>query len=351
LQPGTHLKSRPGGIAGAALRPLSWLYAAGSVTKNFWYDRGLGNPTPLGLPSISVGNLTAGGTGKTPCTIWILQVAGDCGQRGGLLTRGYGGSGGTNDEIELLKCRVPGARVVARPDRVAGAAELLQRWPDTTFLLLDDGFQHRRAARDLDIVLVDSTDPFGGGACLPLGLLRETVSGVRRAHAVIATRCDQASRSEIDGCWDRLYQYGYRGPRIEASHAPEGLRPISGRGEAPPLESLRGRTVNLISAIGNPAGFERTVRSLGAAVDRHLVFRDHYRYRPCDLPDLSSSRGTIWITTEKDSVKLRKLGVDDGFALAIRFQISAGAAELQQMLRDAWNRGAPRGPVSAPAVR
>ncbi|MFN0205578.1 MAG: tetraacyldisaccharide 4'-kinase [Planctomycetota bacterium] len=320
----------------AALTPVSWIYSGAAAIRNFTFDLRLRKIEALQRPAVSVGNLTVGGTGKTPCVLWILQFSQECGWRAGLLTRGYGGDGAANDEIDLIKNYFPAVPIAAGGDRAAGAAKLLATNSNVQFFLLDDGFQHRRAARDLDIVLIDATNPFGYGYCLPRGLLRESVRGLRRAHGVIVTRADQADLNRLELLWKELENFGYAGPRIEAAHAPKLLKPIGGRNQPRELNSLRGKSVHLLSAVGNPASLETTVTALGARVAEHIQFPDHHRYLPADLPDLracETERGEeIWITTEKDAVKLKKLGVVDGYALSVKFTITRGERELKEML-------------------
>jgi tetraacyldisaccharide 4'-kinase len=287
---------------------------------------------------LSVGNLTVGGTGKTPCTLWLLERAAEHGVEAAILTRGYGGDGNTNDEIDMVRARFPKVGIGVGGDRVASAAALRAANPNIRAFVLDDGFQHRRVARDLDVVLVDATDPFGGGACLPGGRLREPKVGIRRAGAVVVTRADQAERAAVDALWRELAAIGYRGPRVEAVHEPEALVPLGGAGEGRPAAWLRGRRVRLLSAIARPGSFERTIRALGGAVAEHRAFRDHHRYMPAELPDLRDRDGESWCVTEKDAPKLRRLGAVDGWVLRVRFRVTVGEGELRALVGSALGR-------------
>jgi tetraacyldisaccharide 4'-kinase len=314
------------------LTPLGWAYAGAAAVRNGLYTLGIAPSRALGRPAVSVGNLTAGGTGKTPLTFWILEWARRKGVELALLTRGYGGRGGANDEVEMARGRFPGLAVGVGGDRAESAAGLLTERPSIRGFVLDDAFQHRRARRELDIVLVDATDPFGGGACLPRGLLREPRSGVKRASLVILTRASQAQQNERDRIWGELRSRGYAGPVVEADHAPARLEPLDRRGDPRPLASLRGTPVSLLSAIANPGSFERTMTGLGATVARHLTFPDHHELAPAELPDLRGVGGGIWCVTEKDAVKLRRLGVVDGWFLRLELSIRTGEHELRSRL-------------------
>jgi len=329
-------------VARAALAPLSAAYASVARARAAAFDLGWLRARALPRPTISVGNLTVGGTGKTPCTIWIAERARAAGARIGILTRGYGGGGADNDEVAMVRARDAAVPIGVGADRAAAARALVEAHPEIDAFVLDDGFQHRRVARDLDLLLVDAADPFGGGACLPRGWLREPASAARRAHAIILTRVDQAERAAADRAWSRLEALGYRGPRVEATHRPEALEAVDSRNGSMSLERLRGRSVRLLSAIARPESFERTVQSLGARVIEHNIFRDHHRYAPADLPDLrdasdgSSDGASICCFTEKDAPKLRRLGVVDGWILRVSFVVERGADDLSRMLEAVW---------------
>ncbi len=331
-------------LARAALTPLSWGWAAVALARRFAYDRGLVPVVRLGVPVVSVGNLTAGGTGKTPCTLWVLDAARTIGCPLGLVTRGYGGEGGVNDEVEMVRARRLGAPIGVGADRVRVARELLREHPEIRGVLLDDAFQHRRVARDLDLLLVDATDPFGGGACLPRGLLREPASGLRRAGAVVMTRADQAPAAVRERLWERISALGWAGPRVEAVHAPAEVVPLDGARPALATEDLLGRDVRLLSAVAHPGSFRATVEQLGARVLEHRAFRDHHRYSPADLPDLrDGAAGALWLVTEKDAPKLRRLGVIDGWVLKVEWRVVVGEEWLRARLRAALGGAAAGG--------
>lgn len=319
-----------GGGARAVLSPLGFIYSAGASLRNHLYDRGILKTARLPRPVISVGNLTAGGTGKTPCTFWILERAKKVDKRVFVLTRGYGGGGGANDEVLMLQNRYPDVPVGIGADRLASAAELQINGVADAFLL-DDGFQHRRVARDLDILLIDAREPLRGAACLPAGMLRESPRGIRRAGIVILTKIDGLARARLDGIWQQIERYGYRGPRVEALHRAVEISPIDFRRPPRPLRDLQNAKIHLLSSIARPDSFEQTVISLGGRVAGHRKFPDHYHYRPADLPDMRDREGggEFWCVTEKDAPKLRRLGVIDGYILKIDFAIAAGEQHLE----------------------
>ncbi len=173
-----------------ALRAASLPYGLAVRLRNAAYRLGWLSSRRVGVPVVSVGNLTAGGTGKTPCVAYVARYYRRLDRCVAILSRGYGGAGGRNDEALVLEEELPDVPHLQGADRVALAATAIEEL-ESEVLVLDDGFQHRRLARDLDLVLVDATEPWGHGYLLPRGLLREPASALRRAGVVLLTRCDQ----------------------------------------------------------------------------------------------------------------------------------------------------------------
>lgn len=330
------LRGGGGPIAAAArlaLAPLGCAYGGVARTRLAAYRAGLLSSHSLDRPTISVGNLTTGGTGKTPFTAWLLEVARASGVEPAVLARGYGGDRSGNDEVAMLIDRFPGLAIGVGADRVEAAQRVRAQHPEVDLWILDDGFQHRRVLRDLDCVLVDATDPLGGGACLPRGLLREPPRGLARADLVVATRSDLVDEPSREALWRQLAAFGYRGARIEAAHGPTSLESLGAPHRSLALDELRGRPVRLLSSIAHPAAFASTVARLGAAIREERAFPDHHRYLPADLPDLrDGTDGTIWLTTEKDAPKLRRLGVIDGWVLRVELRWLRGEPELRARL-------------------
>jgi tetraacyldisaccharide 4'-kinase len=319
----------PAAVFGAAARARGWLY-----------DRRWLPSARLEAPVVSVGNLTAGGTGKTPMVAWVARELVARGRRPGLLSRGYGARAGEgNDEAALLAELLPDVPHVQGADRVRGAHALLERGVDV--VVLDDGFQHRRLARDVDLVLVDATRPFGlprdgerGAveALLPRGLLREPVSALARAHALVVTRADGVRTADLVELRSRLERAAPGVGLAFAVHRAKRVRSLDGEVRA--LEELRGRAVDLASGIGNPGAFEASVRELGANVGEHRRFADHHAYAAQDLDGLGD--GERWlVTTAKDAVKLRRiaeLARRSILALEVELEIVEGASLLEALL-------------------
>jgi len=305
----------------------------------------------LPVPVISVGNLVAGGAGKTPLVVYLARSFRARGRRVIVLSRGYGrrsrgirvvSDGRTaerdwrdvGDEPALMADLLPGTPIVVGRDRYEAGRWALDRFP-ADLVLLDDGFQHLRLARNIDIVAVDATDPFGGGHLLPRGLLREPADGLKRGHLFCLTRTDQSDR--VEALRDRLRILNPCAPLVETVHRPAGLKPVSDGHERPP-SSLRGRKIIAFSGIGRPASFEHTLRELGARLVDTARYPDHHPYTPQDLDDLYErarrADADLVVTTEKDAVRLPPGGASDPpiMVLSVELQIRAGADELEALL-------------------
>ncbi len=349
--PGKGAGRRALGPAGA---PLALAYRLAVAARNLAYDRGWRRVEKLPAPVVSVGNLTAGGTGKTPAVEWVVSRLRALGRRPAVLLRGYGapakdqtGAAGPSEEVLLLRENMPGVPVVANPDRVAGGREAVRAGADVC--VLDDGFQHRRLARDLDLLTVDALDPFGGGHLLPWGLLREPVRNARRAHAAIVTRADLAERETVDVLVETLRMLLDGGPVIRASHRPVGLLRPGGAGPEAPA-ALRGRRVFLVCGIGNPESFRRTVAALGAEVRGLRAFPDHHAYSGADLSSAALAAqhdgAEMLVVTQKDWMKVRALPPPGIPIVALRVALEPldDPAPLMELVEDALAAGEkPRG--------
>ncbi|MCZ6598425.1 MAG: tetraacyldisaccharide 4'-kinase [Planctomycetota bacterium] len=319
------------------LRVPALLYGVVADLRRSLYDRGLLPVERLDVPVVCVGNLSAGGTGKTPMVAWLARVLAERGRRPGLLSRGYG----AGDEMRELAELLPDVPREEDPDRAAGGRRLVGRGADV--IVMDDGFQHRRLHRDLDLVLVDATRPWGlpqppgGGdpvcALIPRGLLRERPSALTRADAIVLTRTDQASAEVCARLEAELEALAPGKPLTRARHRPRALRGPAGEELAP--EALAGAEVDLLSGIGNPEAFEETVRALGARVAEHRRFPDHHPFAPEDLEGLGRER--ILVTTSKDAARLGP-GRNRAHVLEIELEIAEGRDRLLAML-DALPRG------------
>lgn len=301
-------------------------YRLAVAWRNQRYDSGRSAVHRLPAPVVSVGNLTAGGTGKTPAVLAVCRLLASLGRRPAVLSRGYRGEGGANDEAQLLD----GFPVVCDPDRVAGGRRALAAGADC--LVLDDGFQHRRLHRDCDLVLIDATRP--GDACLPLGWLREPFAGIRRARLAWISRADLAAPAALAALIRRLDAAGV--PWIRDRHQDGGLTPLGG-GETRPSATLAGQPVVLASGIGNPHGFEAAAQRHGWQVAESLRFPDHHHYDRADadlLAEAARRHRAVLVVTAKDAVKLAPLGLAAAcWVLAAGDRLDGeGLAELGRVL-------------------
>lgn len=294
-----------------ALAVASAGYGAAVVLRNAAFDHGWRRIHHAPVPVISVGNLTTGGTGKTPFVAWLINQLRQRGLQPGLLSRGYRSlNGRENDESRVIERLCPGVPHVQNRNRVAGVRELLasanteRRTPSADIVILDDGFQHRRLHRDLDIVLIDALQPWGYGRLLPHGLLREPVDALRRADVVLITRVDQIEPSALEELRHQIRLS--RGVPVDGEIAFRPTQLVNVIGVTRPLSMLVGRRIAAFCGIGNPEGFEQTLQKLGATGPCR-VFPDHHHYTADDFPALEAWRCSVGaealVTTLKDLVK------------------------------------------------
>lgn len=321
-----------------SLQAASLPYGCAVRVRNRRYDRGgaaaVHRPD---VPVVSVGNLTVGGTGKTPMVEWIARHVRRHGVRAAILSRGYKAEqGGVNDEALELELALPDVPHLQNPDRAAAAATAVEELA-TQLLLLDDGFQHRRLARDLDIVLLDASEPFGYGHLLPRGLLREPIAGLRRAGAVVLSRADMMPPQERRAIERRVAELAPAAVWCEVEHRATAL--VDSAGGRYPVESLEGRSGAACCGIGNPAGFRHTLDGLGFEVHGWREFPDHHNYAREDVDALAelvrTSGAEILVCTRKDLVKLRvpAIGGAPLRALAVELHFARGEEALVELLR------------------
>ena len=294
-------------LARAGLALLEPLYGAAVVLRNRSFDRGWRRQFSLGRPVISVGNITVGGTGKTPLVAWLCERLRETGLTPAVLTRGYKARGGEKgDEERLLETLLANSvPIAANPDRVAGAARVLADRPDVRVFVLDDGFQHRRVRREADLVLIDATRPFGYDRLLPRGLLREHAGAIRRASALVLTRSNLVD-AEVLAQTRALVSRQSAAPVFECDLAPDGF--IDGGGRTVP--ALPGGGVVAVCGIGNPQAFLSDLGRRGVDVFDSITFGDHHHYSAHDVALIdrtAKGAGAVVVTTLKDWMKLQSL--------------------------------------------
>ena len=305
--------------------------------RNYGYDHSILTVKKASAPVISVGNLTLGGTGKTPLVAWLAHWFAQHNKKPAIISRGYKAkTGQLSDEAEELKILLPTVPHYANKQRIIAAGEAVTKGSDV--LLLDDGFQHRQISRDLNLITIDATDPFGCNRIFPRGLLREPLWGLKRADALVLTRTDQVSIKTRNEIQEQCFQFvgSHDKPWIETEHRPSNLRLVDGTTQ--PLKTLQDKRILSLSAIGNPAAFHRTLTTLGHEPVATLTFPDHHKYTTDDIHRISeeteSVGAEIIVTTLKDLVKLPLASVRNRplCALEIGIQFQTGLQDLEYLL-------------------
>ena len=327
------------------LTPLSYIYAVVLRTRDWLYDCRILKQKQLPCRVISVGNIVAGGTGKTPAVIWIAKYLQNEGVQVGVLLRGYGRedrhsilvvSDGkqiltplteSGDEAGMIARKLPGVPVVVGGNRYTAGLEVIQLWKHTNgVLILDDGFQQRQLARDLDILTIDSTQPFGTGRLLPTGTLREPKTALRRTDILLLTRTDLAAESINFEQFDQGKQV------FQTCHQPTRLYQLN-TGEECALDLLEGQRILAVCGIGNPEAFAGTLRQFEPKAVELLAFPDHHHYSLADLNAISARArdigADIVVTTEKDSQKLEAFAITTEFSLPESMQFFVLEIELE----------------------
>jgi tetraacyldisaccharide 4'-kinase len=333
------------------LPPLSILYGAVTRTRLSLYRRGTFHTTKLERPVISVGNITTGGTGKTPLVEWVVRTLAAKGKKVCILTRGYGrkdphlqvivsdgydmlaSPNEAGDEPYLLATNLSGlAAVISSADRIAAGQEAIKDFGSDCFVL-DDGFQHLRLARDLNIVTIDATNPWGGGMLLPYGRLRESPEGLSRADCVVITRCDQVD--DLDPLRSDILKLTGDRPIFHSQMRTSRVVSLKNGSQtlAPPAR------VAAFCAVGNPASFFEHLQRSGYELALQKSFPDHHIYSQAEIDSIVRSAeetgANALITTAKDAVKLRPLSFSiPCYVLEIEVAIENGE-ELARMITDA----------------
>jgi tetraacyldisaccharide 4'-kinase len=324
-------------------------YSLAVRLRNFLYSKGLLKVHHVDAAVLCVGNITVGGTGKTPLVLWLCNLISQ-NYKYAILTRGYKATQHSTlktqnciDEPAMLAESCLEAEVIVNPDRLAGAAEAIDKYA-AKVLVMDDGFQHRRLARDLDIIAIDATQPFGHGKLLPAGLLREPVSSLKRAGAVVITRCDQIADAKLDELERKLRTTKSDMIIARSIHAPvyaksKDTKEIS-------IEQLKGKKVFAFCGIGNPDAFLNTIKDLGAELAGSKIYDDHYHYTDACLTEILERAeelgADLILTTQKDWTKVisnSKFPISESksplsFAyLAIEIKFLAGEDKLTALIK------------------
>ena len=318
---------------------ISLLYGAGIIGRRLLYKIGIFKSEKVPLKIISVGNLTLGGTGKTPFVICLVKILDeDLDKKASVLTRGYGW-----DEQTMLKKKLVDTPIMVGENRVRSAHKAIKLYGSDT-AILDDGFQHWELDRNLDIVLIDSRNPFGNGCLFPRGVLREPKEAARRASVIVFTKVDRKGPG-FDEAKSELKRIKSDLVFLEAVHRPAHLYDLKDRKDRP-LSFIKEKRVVLLSSIGDPDYFAETVRDLGADIAEHIVFGDHHNYTEDDairiIKRCNERKFDFILTTEKDEVKLRRMSLSFGnyavMTLVIEMDIISGKELLVDRLRSLYIR-------------
>ena len=345
----------------ALLKGISLVFSAVVSLRYFLYGIGLLRRYPLGIQVISIGNVTAGGTGKTPVTEIFARTLAAEGRKVAILSRGYrrkeaplwkrlftqvvepplvvsdgkhvlldSEKGG--DEPYMLASNLPGVAVVVDRNRVKAGRYAIKRLGCDT-IILDDGFQYQKLKHSIEVVLVDSTNPFGNGHMLPRGILREPARHLKRADIIFLTKC----RGDVTAVREEIRKYNTTAEIVECNHTPKVLKEVWSREEYP-LSGLNGKTTCTLSGIASPKGFENSLRHLGAKVVWCERYADHHRYDSSEilyaLNRTADMGADALVTTEKDAVRFPRFETTPVRCLYLRIaiEILSGAENFASII-------------------
>ncbi len=306
---------------------LSWVYGLGIKLVDLGYASGFRKRHKAGVPVVSIGNITLGGTGKTPFTIYVADYITHRGKKCAVLTRGYG-----NDEYKQIRDTLQDVKVFVSQDRVKSAEAAYGAGNE--IIVMDDGFQHRRLKRDLEIVLLDGRRPFGNGKLFPRGILREPLTALKRADIFVITKVDNIDSSEREKLIGELEKLAPEVPIITARHKAAFLKDVTGAIYS--VDSIKGLNACLVSGIVDPKYFAKAIKDLDAHIGLEISYGDHHQYSQKDIINIykeaSNRKCERIIVTEKDYVKLRELDLssieDKLFVLNISIEIESGKEKL-----------------------
>ena len=303
----------PTRLPNAITRVMSWGYGIGIGFQNRRFDRGIG-VTKLEVPVISIGNLSAGGTGKTPMVHWVANELQAMGKHPAIAMRGYKAPPGEmGDEEREHRQALPGVPVVAQPNRIAGLRALFETDPMADCVILDDGFQHRQLARHVEIVLIDASHPPNADALLPRGYLRDPISSLTRADAIVITHREMVGDEELAELVGWLKSQAPECPVAVASHGWNSAMVYSSigdvwQGESMSIEQVEPAKVVGVCAIGNPDGFFRSIEQAGWDLVDRLALADHDPFNDATIGQIiqlvESPNASALCMTRKDWVKV-----------------------------------------------
>ena len=318
---------------------ISLVYGMGLIGRRLLYKIGIFRSEKVPLKIISVGNLTLGGTGKTPFVICLVGIlAEDLDKSSSVLIRGYGW-----DEQTMLKRKLSDTPIMVGENRARSAHKAIKLYGSDT-AILDDGFQHWELERNIDIVLIDSRNPFGNGRLFPRGILREPKEAIRRASVVVFTKIGK-KRADLNAIKEELKKINGDLLFLEAAHKPAYIYDLRARRERD-LSFINEKRVILLSSIGDPDYFKETVQDLGADIAEQIIFGDHHNYTQNDVEQVikrcNERKFDFILTTEKDEVKLRRMSLSFGsysvMTLVITMEIISGKELLLDRLRRLYTR-------------
>ena len=313
------------------LLPFEILYFFGVSTKLLAYKIGIFRQKKVtGVKIICVGNLSAGGTGKTPTVLHLLQELQKSNEKIAVVSRGYkkGKSEQFNDEGSMINAMFPEVLQFQNPDRYSACVEAKNA--GATVIILDDGFSHLKLARDIDIVLIDATRPFSNFELLPRGLLREPLNSLKRASGIIITRSDQVDPEKLRRLRCKIEKYMTSDAKIMlASHEPVSFSDIF-ESKTYGVNDFKGKKAVAFAGIGNPKSFKETCEEIGLETAEFIEFADHHSYSQSEIEDVINRAkevgAEIIVTTSKDAVKISKLPMKPNlpmFALEIKFMLNS----------------------------
>jgi tetraacyldisaccharide 4'-kinase len=326
------------------LTAMSLFYAIAVFIRNRLYDFHILRKRKVGAAVISVGNITTGGTGKTPLVAYLGNYFTSRGITAAILTRGYKAQKNDfADEPAMLVKACPKAKVMVNPDRAAGAEKAIKEY-GAKLLIMDDGFQHRKLVRDVDIVAIDATIPFGRGKILPAGLLREPVGSLKRADAVVITRINQTQPENIGQIKSRISAVNPDIVFATAVHKPAYAKLI--KDQRISLEQLAEKRVYAFCGIGNPDSFFQTLEELALNIVGTRVYNDHHSYTDSDIEAICRQgryqQADMIITTQKDWIKTALLCMekfDIPIAhLAVELEFIDGRQEIINLIESAMKK-------------